>query len=103
MVFQQFNLWPHLTVLQNIIEGPMHVQLGNSNSAITEQSGSGNVSSSVQIGDGHFVQSRQTGGEFASMQTGGRRTAKESKHLERRAQKTAWRSVNYAVKGFQRR
>lgn len=26
MVFQGFNLWPHLTVLQNIIEGPIHVE-----------------------------------------------------------------------------
>ncbi|MDB5603514.1 MAG: occP [Bradyrhizobium sp.] len=26
MVFQHFNLWPHLTVLQNIIEAPIHVQ-----------------------------------------------------------------------------
>ncbi|WKF85967.1 amino acid ABC transporter ATP-binding protein [Lacticaseibacillus pantheris] len=25
MVFQQFNLFPHLTVLQNLIEGPVHV------------------------------------------------------------------------------
>jgi len=25
MVFQHFNLWPHLTVLDNIIEAPMHV------------------------------------------------------------------------------
>ena len=25
MVFQQFNLWSHLTVLQNIIEAPVHV------------------------------------------------------------------------------
>ena len=25
MVFQHFNLWPHLTVLQNIIEAPVHV------------------------------------------------------------------------------
>jgi polar amino acid transport system ATP-binding protein len=25
MVFQQFNLWPHLTVLGNIIESPVHV------------------------------------------------------------------------------
>ncbi|KRM86971.1 amino acid ABC transporter ATP-binding protein [Lacticaseibacillus thailandensis] len=25
MVFQQFNLFPHLTVLQNVIEGPVHV------------------------------------------------------------------------------
>ena len=26
MVFQSFNLWSHMTVLQNLIEGPMHVQ-----------------------------------------------------------------------------
>ena len=26
MVFQNFNLWSHLTVLQNIIEAPVHVQ-----------------------------------------------------------------------------
>jgi polar amino acid transport system ATP-binding protein len=26
MVFQQFALWPHLTVLQNIMEAPLHVQ-----------------------------------------------------------------------------
>lgn len=26
MVFQQFNLWPHMTVLQNIIEGPIKVK-----------------------------------------------------------------------------
>ncbi len=26
MVFQQFNLFPHLTVLQNIIEAPVHVR-----------------------------------------------------------------------------
>jgi octopine/nopaline transport system ATP-binding protein len=25
MVFQSFNLWTHLTVLQNVIEGPVHV------------------------------------------------------------------------------
>jgi octopine/nopaline transport system ATP-binding protein len=25
MVFQSFNLWSHMTVLQNVIEGPMHV------------------------------------------------------------------------------
>ncbi|WP_297368547.1 ABC transporter ATP-binding protein [Acidocella sp.] len=25
MVFQQFNLWAHMTVLQNVIEAPMHV------------------------------------------------------------------------------
>jgi len=26
MVFQHFNLWPHMTVLQNVIEGPIRVQ-----------------------------------------------------------------------------
>jgi len=26
MVFQSFNLWPHLTVLGNVIEAPVHVQ-----------------------------------------------------------------------------
>jgi len=25
MVFQSFNLWAHMTVLQNIVEGPIHV------------------------------------------------------------------------------
>ncbi|ACI58286.1 ABC transporter related (plasmid) [Rhizobium leguminosarum bv. trifolii WSM2304] len=25
MVFQSFNLWPHMTILQNIIEAPVHV------------------------------------------------------------------------------
>lgn len=26
MVFQSFNLWPHLTVFENVIEGPIHVE-----------------------------------------------------------------------------
>jgi polar amino acid transport system ATP-binding protein len=26
MVFQHFALWPHLTVLQNVMEAPVHVQ-----------------------------------------------------------------------------
>ena len=26
MVFQQFNLWSHMTILQNVIEAPVHVQ-----------------------------------------------------------------------------
>lgn len=29
MVFQSFNLWPHLTVLQNVIEAPVHVKKEN--------------------------------------------------------------------------
>jgi ABC-type histidine transport system ATPase subunit len=26
MVFQQFNLWPHMTALQNVVEAPIHVR-----------------------------------------------------------------------------
>jgi len=26
MVFQQFNIWPHMTVLENVIEAPVHVK-----------------------------------------------------------------------------
>lgn len=36
MVFQSFNLWQHLTVMQNVIEAPMHV-LGLSKSEATER------------------------------------------------------------------
>lgn len=36
MVFQQFNLWSHMTVLQNLIEAPMHV-LGLGRKEATEQ------------------------------------------------------------------
>lgn len=35
MVFQQFNLWPHMTVLGNVIEAPVHV-LGMSKGEATE-------------------------------------------------------------------
>lgn len=34
MVFQQFNLFPHLTVLENIIEAPVHVLRQNKSTAI---------------------------------------------------------------------
>lgn len=34
MVFQQFNLWPHKTVLENIIEGPVQVKKENKKKAI---------------------------------------------------------------------
>lgn len=34
MVFQQFNLFPHLTVLENIIEAPVHVLKQGKNEAI---------------------------------------------------------------------
>lgn len=36
MVFQHFNLWPHRSVLQNVIEGPVQV-LGISRKAATEK------------------------------------------------------------------
>jgi polar amino acid transport system ATP-binding protein len=36
MVFQHFNLWPHLTVLGNIIAAPLHVQHRPRDEIITE-------------------------------------------------------------------
>lgn len=36
MVFQQFNLFPHMTVLENLIEGPIQVQKRNKNEVIAE-------------------------------------------------------------------
>lgn len=36
MVFQHFNLWPHLTVLENVIAAPVHV-LGRSRADAVEQ------------------------------------------------------------------
>ncbi|PZQ50780.1 MAG: hypothetical protein DI556_06590 [Rhodovulum sulfidophilum] len=35
MVFQHFNLWPHMTVLENVVEGPIHV-LGMNRAEATE-------------------------------------------------------------------
>jgi len=35
-VFQSFNLWPHKTVMQNIIEAPVHVQKRSHKEAIEE-------------------------------------------------------------------
>lgn len=34
MVFQGFNLWPHLTVLGNVIEAPVHVRCVSRNQAV---------------------------------------------------------------------
>lgn len=34
MVFQNFNLWPHMTVLENIIEAPIHVLKESRQSAV---------------------------------------------------------------------
>ena len=36
MVFQHFNLWPHLTVLQNVIESPVHVLRRPRGEVVTE-------------------------------------------------------------------
>lgn len=36
MVFQSFNLWPHMTVLENVIEAPVHVQRRNRAEAIEQ-------------------------------------------------------------------
>ena len=36
MVFQHFNLWPHLTVVQNLIEAPLHVQRRNRDEVMAE-------------------------------------------------------------------
>ncbi len=38
MVFQSFNLWSHLTILENLIEGPMHV-LGIKRAEAVEKAG----------------------------------------------------------------
>jgi ABC-type histidine transport system ATPase subunit len=35
-VFQSFNLWHHMTVLQNVIEAPIHVQKRSRAEAVTE-------------------------------------------------------------------
>ncbi|MCE0491092.1 amino acid ABC transporter ATP-binding protein [Pantoea sp. Mb-10] len=35
-VFQGFNLWPHKTVMQNIIEAPIHVQKRSKHAALEE-------------------------------------------------------------------
>jgi polar amino acid transport system ATP-binding protein len=36
MVFQHFNLWPHLSVIQNVIEAPIHVQRRNKDEVVAE-------------------------------------------------------------------
>lgn len=36
MVFQQFNLFPHMTVLENLIEAPLQVQKRNKDEVVRE-------------------------------------------------------------------
>ncbi|WP_026190468.1 ABC transporter ATP-binding protein [Methylobacterium sp. WSM2598] len=36
MVFQSFNLWPHRTVLENVIEAPVHVQRRSRSECVAE-------------------------------------------------------------------
>lgn len=36
MVFQQFNLWAHMTILENLIEAPVHVLKQNKKAAIEQ-------------------------------------------------------------------
>lgn len=36
MVFQSFNLWSHMTILENVIEAPIHVQRRNRAEAVAE-------------------------------------------------------------------
>ena len=36
MVFQSFNLWPHMTVIENVIESPIHVKGISKKTAIAE-------------------------------------------------------------------
>ncbi|MBA3479364.1 MAG: amino acid ABC transporter ATP-binding protein [Lautropia sp.] len=48
MVFQSFNLWPHLTVLQNVTEAPIHVLGLNKDEAIARAE---KILDKVGIGD----------------------------------------------------
>ncbi len=38
MVFQQFNLWPHMTIMENLIEAPVYVLKQNKQAAMAEAS-----------------------------------------------------------------
>ncbi|TVQ37760.1 MAG: amino acid ABC transporter ATP-binding protein [Geminicoccaceae bacterium] len=61
MVFQQYNLWPHLTVLQNVIEGPIRVKrLGRHEAEARAESLLGRVG---LIEKRHEYPSRLSGGQ----------------------------------------
>ena len=50
MVFQSFNLWSHMTILQNLIEGPVHVLKRPRADCIAEAEG---LLEKVEIGRAH--------------------------------------------------
>jgi len=61
MVFQSFNLWSHMTVLQNVMEAPVHVlKLGRSEAQARAQA----LLEKVGIGDkGHYYPAHLSGGQ----------------------------------------
>jgi octopine/nopaline transport system ATP-binding protein len=61
MVFQSFNLWAHMTVMQNVIEAPVHV-LGVDKTDAKERAQK--LLEKVGIGDkGHYYPSHLSGGQ----------------------------------------
>lgn len=61
MVFQGFNLWPHKTVLENVIEAPIHVQKRNKAECIEEAK---HLLEKVGLGDrADYFPSQLSGGQ----------------------------------------
>jgi polar amino acid transport system ATP-binding protein len=61
MVFQHFNLFPHLTVLENIIEAPIHVKHVSRGDAIAK---AGELLEKIQLSDrAHNYPATLSGGE----------------------------------------
>lgn len=61
MVFQHFNLWSHMTVLENIIEAPIHVLKKNKNDSLELAM---ELLEKVGIADrAHFFPSQLSGGQ----------------------------------------
>ncbi len=60
-VFQNFNLWPHMTILENIMEAPVHV-LGRSKQEVLELSQS--LLEKVGLSDrAHYYPAQLSGGQ----------------------------------------
>ena len=60
-VFQNFNLWPHMTILENIMEAPVHV-LGGSKAQVKERSLS--LLDRVGLADrAHYYPAQLSGGQ----------------------------------------